>query len=37
MAGFPFAPFSDTEITPLVDLDDAIQRRKEIIQSMMSG
>ena len=37
MAEFPFAPFSDTEITPLVDLGDAAQRRKEIIQAMMSG
>ena len=32
MAEFPFQPFSNVEIYPLVDLDGALQRAKEAIQ-----
>ncbi len=37
MAEFPFGPFSDIEILPLVDLDVALQRTKQAAQAMAGG
>ena len=37
MAGFPFGPFSDIEIRPLLDLDASLQRARETIAAAMSA
>ncbi len=37
MAQFPFGPFSDIEIYPLVDLDASLQRVKQAAQAMAGG
>ena len=37
MAEYPFGPFSDTEVYPLVDLHDSLQRSKQVMQSMMAS
>ncbi|MEE9203228.1 MAG: muconolactone Delta-isomerase family protein [Dehalococcoidia bacterium] len=34
MTEFPLGPFSETEIYPLVDLNDALQRMKQVAQAM---
>lgn len=34
MVGFPFGPFSEIEIHPIVDLNDSIQRSKQAFQAM---
>lgn len=33
MAGFPFAPFSEIEIIPIVELNDSIDRVKQAYQA----
>ena len=37
MAEFPFGPFSDTEIVPIVDLVPALQRAKQVMEATMAG
>ena len=37
MVEFPFGPFSDIEIYPLVDLGAALQRAKQAAQAMAGG
>ena len=37
MAEFPFGPFSDTQVVPLVDLTEALQRGKKAALAMMPG
>ncbi len=34
MAEFPFGPFSETEITPIVDLSGALERAKAAFLAM---
>ncbi len=34
MAGFPFGPFSDIDIVPIVDLESSLQRTKDALQAM---
>lgn len=35
MAEFPFGPFSDTQVIPIVDLGEALQRAKQAALAMM--
>ncbi|TAK76427.1 MAG: hypothetical protein EPO16_07215 [Dehalococcoidia bacterium] len=35
MAGFPLAPFSHTEVYPLVDLEPSLEQVKQAIRAMM--
>ena len=37
MGEFPFGPFSDTEISAIVDLVPALQRGREAFEAMMAG
>ena len=37
MDGFPFGPFSDVEVLPLANLDEALQRTKQAMLAMAGG
>ena len=37
LAEYPFGPFSDTEVIPIVDLVESLQRAKQAAQAMMPG
>jgi muconolactone delta-isomerase len=37
MSEFPFGPFSDTDVIPIVDLVPALERTKQAMSAMMSG
>ena len=37
IAEFPLGPFGETEILPLVDLTESLQRAKQAAQTMLGG
>ena len=37
MVEFPLGPFSETEVIPIVDLVESLQRAKQAAQAMMPG
>jgi muconolactone delta-isomerase len=37
MTEFPAGPFSNVEVTPIVDLHESLQRGKQAMEAMMGG